>query len=137
MILDELFGGVFAVAWAPDGRRLAIGSKSGNVRIIDSRDGTTLHVLSGHRDFIRALDWSADGRVLFSADCESLKMTDTATAIPIDDFSPGWSIHAMALAGPPSDPDRWLVVGGEAALEPRSGDGTPGRGRVLVVDLER
>jgi len=135
VFFDQSFGSVYDVAWSPDGTRLAVASKSGNVRIVDARDGTTLQVLAGHRDFIRALGWSADGRVLYSADGESLKITDSVTGVPIDTFSPGWSIHAVVLAGPPQDPDRWLVVGGEAALEERSADGPAGRGRLLLVDL--
>ncbi|MBM4058150.1 MAG: hypothetical protein FJ275_07940, partial [Planctomycetes bacterium] len=137
VIFDESFGSVFAAAWAPDGRRLAVASKLGNVRILDPRDGSTLHVLSGHRESILALGWSADGRVLYSADAESLKMTDSVTGVPLDTFSPGWSIHAAVLTGPPESPDRWLVVGGEAAFHERTAAGQSGRGRVLVVDLAR
>jgi len=133
--IDASFGGVAVIAWAPDGKRLAIGSTSGNVRILDALGGQTLQVLSGHRSGVVALAWSADGRVVISADSESLRVTDSLTAVPIDFFTPGWSIRSVALPGLPASPDRWLVIGGEAAEARPSADGVPGRGRLLVVDL--
>jgi WD40 repeat protein/serine/threonine protein kinase len=41
-------GKVFAIGYAPDGRELAIGDESGNVRIIDTANGRELTRLRGH-----------------------------------------------------------------------------------------
>lgn len=135
--IDPLFGKVVTVAWAPDSRRLALGSGSGNVRILDVASGSTLHVLPGHRHAVAALTWSADGRVVISADTEVLRISDAVTAVSIDSVALGWTIRSVAVAGPPETPDRWLVVGGEAGEERMSADGMPGRGRLLVLDLGR
>jgi len=133
--VDPLFGNVFALAWSPDGTRLAVGSKEGNVRILDAESGDTLRILPGHRSVVTSLVWSADGRILVSADDESVCLSDTATALAIDNYSPGWSIRSARFVGPAATPDRWLVIGGDAAAPLPSADGTPGRGRLLVIDL--
>lgn len=133
--IDPSFGGLAVIAWAPEGQRLAIGSTTGHVRILDARSGDTLQVLSGYRGSICAIAWSADGRAVISADAESFRVSDSATAVMIDSCTPGWAIRSLALAGPSDTPDRWLVVGGEATEERLSANGEPGRGRVMVVDI--
>src|SRR4051812_46668451 len=61
-------GPVLAVAFHPDGRRLASGGFDGLVRIWDTRSGTTRRRLAGHRAKVTALAFSADGRWLVSGD---------------------------------------------------------------------
>lgn len=133
--LDDEFGGLFTVAWSPNGRKLALGSKKGNVRIIDPAIGKTLRVLPGHRLGVTSLIWSSDGRMLISTDDEAIRLSDTETAVAIDTFTPGWTIRSATLTGVPGAPDRWLVIGGESPVALPSADGTPGHGRLLVVDL--
>lgn len=133
--LDDTFGGLFTVAWSPNGRKLALGSKKGNVRIIDAATGKTLRVLPGHRLGVTSLVWSSDGRMLISTDDESIRLSDTETAVAIDTFTPGWTVRSATLTGVPGAPDRWLVIGGESSGALPSADGTPGHGRLLVVDL--
>ena len=133
--LDDTFGGLFTVAWSPNGRKLALGSKKGNVRIIDAATGKTLRVLPGHRLGVTSLVWSSDGRMLISTDDEAIRLSDTETAVAIDTFTPGWTVRSATLTGVPGAPDRWLVIGGESSGALPSADGTPGHGRLLVVDL--
>ena len=133
--LDDTFGGLFTVAWSPNGRKLALGSKKGNVRIIDPATGKTLRVLPGHRLGVTSLVWSSDGRMLISTDDEAIRLSDTETAVAIDTFTPGWTVRSATLTGVPGIPDRWLVIGGESSVALPSADGTPGHGRLLVVDL--
>jgi len=133
--LDDTFGGLFTVAWAPDGKKLALGSKKGNVRIIDPATGATLRILPGHRLGVTSLVWSSDGRVLISADDETVRLVDTETAVAIDTVIPGWMVRSATLSGAPGAPDRWLVIGGDSPVPLPSADGTPGHGRLLIVDL--
>jgi WD40 repeat protein len=56
--------GVHGVAWSPDGRRLATGSRDRTVRIWDFGNGGELAVLRGHDDPVHGVAWSPDGRRL-------------------------------------------------------------------------
>ena len=63
-----------AVALSPDGKRLAVG-RANRVIVHDIADeNKILGVLEGHRDSIRALEWSADGNWLASSDYRSLRL---------------------------------------------------------------
>jgi WD40 repeat protein len=69
---------VVAVAWSPDGKRIATGSSLGIVRVWDAVTGAhRLQFVCPHR--VVAVAWSKDGR-LFAADAEGdVKAWDTAT----------------------------------------------------------
>jgi tetratricopeptide (TPR) repeat protein len=69
---------VYALAWSPDGKRLASGGhegsvgvwaygRSGLIQIWDVTLGEELLSLSGHRERVTALAWSPDGTCLASA----------------------------------------------------------------------
>jgi WD40 repeat protein len=59
-------GWVGAVAFAPDNRRLAIGTSDGRVCIWDVVDGKKLATLQKHEDAVAALTFSGDGKVVVS-----------------------------------------------------------------------
>jgi len=60
-------GGAFAVAYAPDGRTLAVGTNAGTVLLVDAASTDVLQVYYGHGHRVWALAFSADGRSLASA----------------------------------------------------------------------
>ena len=87
-ILHGHTGGVVALAFAPDGRRLA--SLSRNSRLVASGDGTvriwevdpqaTLPVLRGHTRFVYPVAFSPDGRWLASGSWDkTVRLWDAAT----------------------------------------------------------
>jgi WD40 repeat protein len=59
-------GRAFAVAWSPDGTRLATGADDRVIRLWETATFQEVAVLSGHRDYVWSLVWSQDGRCLIS-----------------------------------------------------------------------
>jgi WD40 repeat protein/serine/threonine protein kinase len=57
---------VFAVAFSPDGMRMASGGDDGVLRIRDSRTGQRILELLGHQGRVVGLDFAGDGRRLLS-----------------------------------------------------------------------
>ncbi len=55
-----------ALAWSPDGARLAAGFDKGAIRVWDARTWAKPRLLRGHSGWVHSLSWSPDGRRLAS-----------------------------------------------------------------------
>jgi WD40 repeat protein len=60
--------GVPSIAFSPDGRLLASGSKDRTIKVWDARTGKLLHTLRGHTASIEAVAFSPEGRLLATGD---------------------------------------------------------------------
>ena len=69
--IADLPGNVHALVFAPDGKRLAVGSgeptRSGTIDIVDTNRWTRARRLSGHSDPVNAVAWLDGGKRLASA----------------------------------------------------------------------
>ena len=78
------------VAWSPDARWIAVGTVSGAVEVWDANTGELRAHLVGHTQRVAALDFSDDGRWLFSGSW--------------DGTARRWSVDALD-----ADPGAWLA----------------------------
>ncbi len=58
---------VYALAWSPDGTRIASAGDEYSIRIWDPSTGQTYLLYSGHTDIIWQVAWSPDGKEIASA----------------------------------------------------------------------
>jgi eukaryotic-like serine/threonine-protein kinase len=74
--------GLYAFAFSPDSKRIALGNNNRTIRLLDVASGQTIKVLHGHKSQVDALAFSPDGRRLVSAGYEVL-LWDLFTAQPV------------------------------------------------------
>ncbi|MBL8901158.1 MAG: protein kinase [Planctomycetes bacterium] len=104
-----------ALAWSPDGRRLATGSASGALRVF-AIDGVAPLALEGHKNYVTALAFSPDGSLLLSASGDfELALWDALNgrkrARALHDGEP---FQAALFSGGPADPI--IAAAGEKLL---------------------
>ena len=107
-------GDVYAVAFAPDGTRLASAGRDGTARLWHVANGQSLHVLEGHRDEVNAVAFSPDGTLLGSAsDDGTVRLWNVQSGAPAARlFLAGGPVVALDFS-----PDgRTLACGGHAGI---------------------
>jgi WD40 repeat protein/serine/threonine protein kinase len=101
--------GVLAVAWSPDGAKLASAGADSTICIIDRLGGMPQHRLIGHKREVFALAWSHDGTRLASASWDHcVKIWDAVTGKHLLDCT-GHTTEAHCVAW--SADDRLLASG--------------------------
>ncbi|MFM9059265.1 MAG: WD40 repeat domain-containing serine/threonine protein kinase [Planctomycetaceae bacterium] len=116
-----------AVSWSPDGRTIACGTNAGRVMLFDTVSGVARGQLAPQERFITGVAYAADGRILVTADTDSVRLCDAATLTTLDEFRPGWQIRKMRLA---ADGAR-IVLAGRTGADPGTG-----AARLAVVEMD-
>jgi WD40 repeat protein len=60
-------GPIMSLLWEPDQNRVISGSRDTSVRVWDTRNGKTLHVLNGHADWVKRVALDGDLLVRYVA----------------------------------------------------------------------
>lgn len=79
-VFSDVFSTVFGIAFSPDGRYLAAGMDSNEIRLWRMPEGVQEQVLLGHDDTVRAVAFSPDGRLLAScSDDQTIRLWEVTT----------------------------------------------------------
>jgi WD40 repeat protein len=101
---------VDGLAFSPDAKLLASGSKDNTVRLWDAERALELRKLTGHSAWVKAAAFSPDGRRLASGSVDGVvKLWDVASGRELKSMSGGGSINALAFS-----PDARFVAAGNA-----------------------
>jgi WD40 repeat protein len=95
--LDRQGGAIFALAWSPDGSRVAVAGAAPQVNIYDAESGKLVASASGHQAGIYTLAWSPDSRTLATGGFDGKvrfydaggKMTREFVPVPLETTSLG------------------------------------------------
>ena len=96
--LDRQDGAIFALAWSPDGSKIAVAGAAPQVRIYDADSGKPVASYTGHTAGIYTLAWSPDSKTLAAGgfdgkvrfyDAGSGKMTREFVPVPLETSSLG------------------------------------------------
>ena len=69
-VFAENFGGIWSVAFSPDGQYLAVGDTKGNILLRQVKDDRLIHSFEGHNAWVVSLAFSPDGKILASGSCD-------------------------------------------------------------------
>jgi WD40 repeat protein len=79
-VFAENFGGIWSVAFSPDGQYLAAGDTKGNILLRRVVDGQPIRSFEGHHGWVVSLAFSPDGNTLASGSCDcTAKLWDVKT----------------------------------------------------------
>lgn len=129
---------VFAVAWSPDGKRIASGGDDSTVQVWDASRGGLLLTYSGHTTGVRQLAWSPDGtRIVSGSNDNTLQVWNATTGkrlvtstIPLGPvFSVAWSPDGRHIASGSGD--------STAQVDPNSSQNKGHPSAEQSVDLSR
>jgi WD40 repeat protein/transcriptional regulator with XRE-family HTH domain len=79
-VFGETFGGIFSVAFSPNGKLLATGDTNGEIRLYEVANSQQLMTCKGHTGWIWSVTFSSDDQVLASgSNDQTIKLWDTST----------------------------------------------------------
>ena len=69
-VFAENFGGIWSVAYSPDGQYLATGDTKGNILLRQVKDDRVIRSFEGHNAWVVSLAFNPDGKTLVSGSCD-------------------------------------------------------------------
>ncbi|QMS90383.1 hypothetical protein HUN01_23385 [Nostoc edaphicum CCNP1411] len=79
-VFVETFGGIFSVAFSPNGKLLATGDTNGEIRLYEVANSQQLLTCKGHTGWVWSVTFSPDGQVIASgSNDQTIKLWDTST----------------------------------------------------------
>jgi WD40 repeat protein len=107
---------VHAVAWSPDGKRIASGSADKTVQVWDAVDGDHVFTYKGYSSYVGPVAWSPDGKRIASFGDKTVQVWDAADGGHVftykghqdEVFAIGWSPDGRHIAS--SSADRTVQV---------------------------
>jgi WD40 repeat protein len=105
---------VEAVAWSPDGRRIASASADKTVQVWDASTGNSLLTYRGHADGVTTVAWSPEGQRIASASWASVQVWDASTGNNLLTYH-GHANSVRAVAWSPDG--RRIASGGWATVQ--------------------
>lgn len=123
-VFAENFGGIWSVAFSPDGQYLAAGDTKGNILLRQAADGRVIRSFTGHTAWVVSLAFSPDGNSLASSSCDcTAKLWDVNTGQCLHSFDEHqhevWSVafspdgETLATGCDDSKVRLWSVITGE------------------------
>ena len=105
-------GGVYAVAWSPDGTQIVAGGNDGGLRIWETISGAERRSMRAHEGPVWSVDWSPDGgRIVSAGEDGMVRVWDARSGALLNTFdtqtdfvsSVAWSHDGMRIAAALSD----------------------------------
>ena len=123
-VFAENFGGIWSVAFSPDGQYLAAGDTKGNILLRRVADGRVIRSFTGHSAWVVSLAFSPDGNTFASSSCDcTAKLWDVNTGQCLHSFDEHqqevWSVafssdgETLATGCDDNKARLWSVVTGE------------------------
>jgi WD40 repeat protein/transcriptional regulator with XRE-family HTH domain len=123
-VFTDTFSSILCVALSADGKLLAAGTTTGEVRLWQAESVTPLFICPGHADGVRSVAFSPDGKLLASGSEDfTLRLWDTATGLCLRVLRG----HAGIVRSVAISPDGWTIASGAEDKTVRTWDATSGR----------
>ena len=101
--LDRQSGAIFALAWSPDGARIAVAGAAPEVTVYDAETGTLVAACKGHSAGIYTVAFSPDSRTLATGGFDGyVRLYRAATGELVKSFVPVPLTPLVSQAAPPA-----------------------------------